>query len=327
MHNHLITKAFDYILSSSISSQKNSMLENTGFSEITQERLNFKNGFWYCELAVTGNCNFSCTYCNKLKSFIDYNEIISFIDKYSNLRHVQITGGEPYLYPKLRNLCEFIKSKNIKIGLSTNGSANLYFYQSLPIDMFSISLDDYDEKILLCHGYHNVQTIINNISQLSKSHYVNIGLVIDHLNVDRISEIIDFILFLGVHDIKLSVSTKDQVTPIFDDKDYSKYPILNYRIERFRQGINMRGILESDNFKCHLSQNDISIVGRNHYPCLVYAREGGSPIGLLKNDVMSDRQNWFKNHIPKLDPICKKFCMDFKCAYNRSANLLAFSKN
>lgn len=294
-------------------------LEKTGFDEINQRRLAYGGkGFWYLELAVTGICNFACKYCNKLKSTIDFDEVVSFIEHYAySLRHVQITGGEPVLYPRLSELCKIVKQNGIKLGLSTNGSADLYFYKSLNVDMFSISLDDSDAKILTSRGYVNPQKIIDNIKDLSETTYVNIGLVIDSTNVDRITEIIDYILDLGVADIKLSVSTKDEVMPKFE-KDYPDYPILNYRVERFKQGIAMRGLTNADTFKCNLSRNDISIVNRDHYPCLVYAREGGKPIGPLNGDIRGDRQKWLQNHLPKDDPICRKFCMDFKCEYNRS---------
>ncbi|MCK9428970.1 MAG: radical SAM protein [Candidatus Omnitrophica bacterium] len=291
---------------------------NTGFSEITQERLNYNdNGFWYCEIAVTYNCNFSCTYCNKLKSEINYNNICEFILNNKNtLHHIQLTGGEPTLYPKLKQLCDFIKKQNIKLGLSTNGSADFEFYKSLNIDMFSISLDDYDIDILKTRGYKNIYKIFTNIIKLSKINYVNIGLVIDNINVNRINDIITYILAMGVNDIKLSINTKDEVFPKFCNINFNKYPILNYRINRFKQGLTMRGLSYNDSSKCYLVKNDISIVGNYHYPCLVYARENGNPIGLLKNNIYQDRLNWFNNHNSNNDIICKKYCMDFKCEFN-----------
>jgi len=294
---------------------------NTGFSEITTDRVYYNGGgFWYCEISVTGRCSFTCTYCNRLESDINETLIYDFINRYrGTLRHIQVTGGEPTEYKGLLNLCRFIKNSGVKLGLSTNGSASLDLYKSLNVDMFSISLDDYDIEILEHRGYKNISTVLNNIRELSKTSYVNIGIVIDKLNVDRINRIIEWILRCGVSDIKLSVSTKDDVMPVFDDRDYSKYPILNYRVTRFRQGKSMRGLSDNDNFRCHLLVNDISIVGDNHYPCLVYARERGNPIGSLKGNIEADRKQWYLNNIPKNDPICQKYCMDFKCEFNREA--------
>ena len=295
-------------------------MEFTGFSEINTERLKFKGpGFWYCEVALTGQCNFNCKYCNRFRAEVDPYIFGKFIYQYKDtLRHVQITGGEPTLYPSIFSVVDFIKNKGIRCGLSTNGSAPLSFYKLLKADMYSISLDDYDFNILEGRGYKDPSLIVDNIKELSKSNYVNVGLVVDSLNYNRLEEIIDFILSLGVSDIKISINTKDEITPIFSDRDYSKYPILDYRIKRFRKSLPMRGIPKGDNFKCELSKNDISIIGDEHYPCLVYAREGGKPIGTLNNNVYNDRLSWYNNHVPQKDNICKKYCMDFKCEFNRS---------
>jgi len=289
---------------------------NTGFSEITEERVKYTgNGFWYCELALTGVCNFHCKYCNRLRSEIDYETVRKFIYAERNsLRHIQLTGGEPTTSIYLYYLCSFIKAHKIRLGLSTNGSASLDLYKGLHVDMFSISLDDYDTQILINRGYENPQRVIDNIKALSKLTYVNVGIVIDSLNRDRIEQIIQYVLGLGVHDIKLSISTHDEVMPVFSDCDYSKYPILNYRVTRFRQGKNMRGIDRP--FKCEIAKSDISIVGTKHYPCLVYAREKGNAIGEMSGDIKTDRLKWYKKHEPKNDPICSKYCMDFKCDFN-----------
>lgn len=302
---------------------------NTGFSEITSERARYQGwGFWYCEIAVTGKCSFSCTYCNRLQSEINLGQICNFIDKYvGSLKHVQLTGGEPTEYPHIEELCTFIKERKIKLGISTNGSAPWPKYLMIDADMYSVSLDDYDESILVNRGYKNVSTVINTIKCLAKNTYVNVGMVIDSLNVDRINKIIPFILGLGVADIKLSVSTHDEVMPVFDDTDYSKYPILNYRVNRFRQGKSMRGLSDDDDFKCGLVLNDISIVGEYHYPCLVYAREKGGPIGSLDGSVSFDRLQWYRSHTPKDDPICQKYCMDFKCEFNREVEKWHSSSN
>jgi len=293
---------------------------NTGFSEITEERAHFKGpGFWYCELALTGECNFSCKYCNRLRSDIDEYAVLNFIDKQkASLRHVQVTGGEPTQSKYLKGICEFIKRRGIKLGLSTNGSAPYALYESLGVDMFSISLDDNDLGNLYSRGYKDVHTIINNIRRLAEKTYVNVGLVVDSLNVDRVEEIIDYILNLGVHDIKLSINTHDEVSPIFGSRDYSKYPILSYRISRFKAGKTMRGLGPADTFKCGISLNDISIVGDSHYPCLVYARERGKAIGPMRGDIAGDRRKWYETHVPLKDSICSKFCMDFKCDFNRA---------
>jgi len=287
---------------------------NTGFSEITLERLNYRGSSpWYLEVAITGKCNFSCKYCNRFNSDLDIESFERFLDSVDMLHHIQITGGEPTVHPEFERIVTLCRNHSKRVGLSTNGSKDVDYYLSLPVDMFSLSFDDYDHDILRSRGYQNPQHVENVIRELSKSRYVNIGLFIDHLNVDRAEAIVDYVLALGVTDIKLSTSSHDLgIIPTFS-KPYSNYPILSYRVNNFMSGKAMRGFPAN---KCNMLKNDVTIVGNKHYPCLVYFREGGNEIGCVDDNMMSDRVNWSDSHNCKTDPICSKFCMDFKCDFN-----------
>jgi MoaA/NifB/PqqE/SkfB family radical SAM enzyme len=288
-------------------------MKNTGFSEITKERALYKGiDPWYIEIALTGKCNFNCMYCNRFNTETNIYNVEKYFSTFVKCKHIQLTGGEPTLHKDFLNFVSLCKSKSNVIGLSTNGTYGLEKYEKLNINMFSISLDDYDCDILKQRGYKNPEKIIKTIQELSKNFYVNVGLVIDSININRIEDIIDFILNLGVNDIKLSTNTKDELIPKFK-KDYSDYPILNYRVNNFKNNRQMRGFPAK---QCYIVKNDITIVGDKHYPCLIYFREGGHPIGNINEHVYEDRLKWFESNNTKKDLICKKYCMDFKCEFN-----------
>jgi len=298
-------------------------MKNTGFSEITTERL-YYNGSdpWYMEIAITGRCNFSCKYCNRFNNDIDLAKLSSFIQN-NQFKHIQITGGEPTVHNQFFEIMNLCRNKTKKLGLSTNGTFGIDNYLKSQADMFSVSLDDYDMDILKNRGYNSPEKIVDTIKQLVKYKYVNIGLVIDSLNIDRIESIVDFILSLGVNDIKLSTSTKDQLIPKFK-KDYIKYPILNYRVQNFKDGKQMRGNACK---KCYIASSDVTIVGDSHYPCLTYFREKGTAIGKVNNDLMKDRIVWMNEHDCSKDDICQKYCMDFKCEFNRARTEIVCQSN
>jgi len=294
-------------------------LKNTGFSEIKEERLYYKGDDpWYIEVALTGSCNFNCKYCNRFSETVDYKKIKTFFHSFSSCKHVQITGGEPTLHKNFEDIIYLCREKSNTIGLSTNGTYGLQNYLKLPIDMFSISLDDYNIDVLIERGYKNPVSIIKTIRELSKYRYVNVGVVIDSINISRINDIIKYIIDLGVDDIKLSTSTHDDVIPKIIG-DFSSYPILNYRVNNFNNNNNMRGFPAK---KCYIIQNDITIVGDKHYPCLVYFREKGKEIGQIDDNIIKTRKDFFKEFNPQEDPICQKYCMDFKCEFNESACLI-----
>jgi MoaA/NifB/PqqE/SkfB family radical SAM enzyme len=289
---------------------------NTGFSEITEERLLYQGTDpWFVEVAITGSCNFNCKYCNRFSANLDVESFKTWITKQKQLKHLQLTGGEPTVHPQFEEIVNFSRPYTKVLGVSTNGSWPVERYLSLPIDMFSLSLDDYDLDILRGRGYSNPESIINTIKELSLVKYVNIGMVIDELNASRAESIIDYILSLGVHDVKLSISTRAmELMPEFS-KTYEGYPILNYRVNNFRNKKPMRGYPAQ---RCGIAKNDITIVGDKHYPCLVYFREKGQAIGNLNDpELLQQRENWSTSHDCLKDPICSKFCMDFKCDFNR----------
>lgn len=286
----------------------------TGFSEININRAKYtgKNP-WYLEVAITGSCNFKCKYCNSFKGDVDTGRLFGWLDTQPTLKHIQITGGEPTEHKRFDDIVSKLRGKTKTLGLSTNGSNYISAKTLEKIDMFSVSLDDYDWAILKLRGYRKINKVIDTIKHISTIKYVNVGMLIDELNVDRSEDIVDYILSLGVSDVKLSVSSHSIATMPKFSKVYKNYPILFYRVSNFKNGKPMRGY---PNKTCFLAENDYTIVGDKHYPCLVYFREGGGHIGDVGDNMQRDRMAWSKSHICTEDPICSKFCMDFKCDMN-----------
>lgn len=291
---------------------------NTGFSEITEARLEYHgNDVWFTEVVLTGRCNFNCQYCNRFSEDLDVELFFSWLQSQNTIKHIQLTGGEPTIHPRFEEIVAFSRNHAKVLGLSTNGSWSAEKYLNLPVDMFSISLDDYDTEILKQRGYKNPKLIAKTIETLSHERYVNIGLFVDELNVARIEGIIDYLLGLGVSDIKISTSSKAAgFIPKFT-KTYEKYPILHYRVENFKKGRPMRGFPAN---KCMIAPNDVTIVGNKHYPCLVYFREKGAALGEVDGDLLQIRRKWSEGHDCKKDPICSRYCMDFKCDFNHAAS-------
>jgi hypothetical protein len=56
--------------------------------------------------------------------------------------------------------------------------------------------------------------------------------------------------------------------------------------------------------------------GGKHFPCIIYMREYGNPIGDVNSNTRKDRLDWYKNHNTKTDPICKNNCLDVCIDYN-----------
>jgi len=71
--------------------------------------------------------------------------------------------------------------------------------------------------------------------------------------------------------------------------------------------------------------DDMAILKGKHYPCIIYMREQGTPVGIVDinlepaeaiKKIRRERENWIQTHNTHLDPICQKNCLDVCVDYN-----------
>ena len=98
----------------------------------------------------------------------------------------------------------------------------------------------------------------------------------------------------------------------------ARFPFLAWRAGNFRCGRDVRGLDQKDSPKCALVLDDVTMAGGHHYPCNVYFREGGAPIGTVSSAevMLAERSRWYEAHDSFKDPICQKMCMDLLRVYN-----------
>jgi MoaA/NifB/PqqE/SkfB family radical SAM enzyme len=218
-----------------------------------------------------------------------------------------------------------------KIAISTNGAARPELYRELVaegVDNFSISADCRDLELAakLSGRPGTWNRVKENIRMLSGLCYVNTGTTITAENLDQIPDTLQFLGDLGVADIKLSTATQFQgaIPLTLLDKIpqalFDRMPILRYRIEHYRQGRPVRGLVEGrDSHHCWWVQDDIVLTPDGHYPCIVYPREKGRPIGPLKTvaEMRAARLTWALSRDTFEDPICSPYCMDIFAECNK----------
>jgi sulfatase maturation enzyme AslB (radical SAM superfamily) len=292
-----------------------------------------------CEMIITEYCNFKCPYCRGLKSEIyedrrikqlSLEEIKRNIDLWCQnipLENIRFSGGEPTLHKDIKEVVSYAKFKGIKrIAISSNGSSKTELYRELVefgANDFSISLDaccaeDGDKMAGNIKGAFDI--VANNIRELSKLTYVTVGVVLTPENVQKTIDTIVFADSLGVSDIRI-ISAAQWNKPIealgnIDPVLRAKYPILNYRVHNSKNGTNVRGMNDSDSKRCGLTLDDSVIAGDFHFPCVIYMRELGNPIGRVGPNMREDRKAWSESHDCQQDKICKDNCLDVCIDYN-----------
>ena len=304
-------------------------LEEIGFYTLSDNRaknISPTSPIMRAEIILSDKCNFHCTYCRGLRSDCRGNMSFEFAKKTldiwirGGLKNVRFSGGEPTLYPYLNELVKICKSNGVEhIAISSNGSADTRIYDGLiedGVNDFSISLDaccsSFADKMAGVDGYFNV--IVENIRNIAKQTYITVGVVLSEDNVSEAKKIINFAHELGVSDIRI-ISAAQYNRLIDNVKDVSEdilnaHPILKYRINNLRNGINVRGLKESDCHKCYLMMDDDVVAGKYSFPCVIYMREGGNPVCEVSDDMRSKRIEWMNKHDIYEDPICKSNCLD-----------------
>jgi len=311
-------------------------LENIGFYTLTDERAkitSLQSDMWRCELILTHKCNFKCPYCRGLRKDcigeIPLKKAKRIIDYWAqdNLHNIRFSGGEPTLYPHLTRIVRYAKKQGIKrIAISTNGSANLDYYYKLidcGVNDISISLDSCCSAIgkKMLGGIDGMwEKVVDNIKWLSQLTYVTVGMVFTLDNIGQTAKNIEFAHNLGVADIRIisSAQYNKAITELdkFNGDILNSHPILKYRIFNYKKGRNIRGISSTDNRHCPLVLDDSAVAGRWHFPCIIYMREHGKPIGQINKNMRKERYEWFLNHDTYEDPICRNNCLDVCIDYN-----------
>ena len=310
-------------------------LENIGFYTLSDARAGQAgpdSPLWRAEIILTDKCNFSCPYCRGIapehQKSLTIDQVKTYIDLLAkhNLKNIRFSGGEPTTWKGLPEIIAYAKNKKIeRIALSTNGSVKTEYYDLLiqaGINDFSISLDaccsSTGDRMAGVKGAW--EKVIKNIKHLSQKTYVTVGVVLTEENYQEIEEIIEFASDqLLVSDIRIvsSAQWNENFTTIKVKEEYlKKHKILNYRINNYQNGRNIRGINHQDNHKCPLVLDDLAILDDEHYPCIIYMRERGPAIGKFNDNFRQSRIDWYQKHNTKLDLICSKNCLDVCVDYN-----------
>lgn len=287
---------------------------------------------WRCEILITDRCNFNCPYCRKRYGpDIDKSLAVDIIRSWckEGLKNIRFSGGEPTLNPFLGEYVTEAKMGGVEhIAISTNGSSSTQLYKDLcymGVNDFSISLDacccSTGDIMSGTNGLWN--RVVDNIKELAKLTYVTVGIVLTDQNVKEAEKIIQFANDLGVSDIRIIPSAQtSKVLPQLSISDgvLNSHSILRYRIDRSKSCLPIRGIRNSDNPKCPLVLDDMAVDERgNHYPCIIYMRERGKPIGKFNGDmkkVRQERMEWMEKTDCSVDPICSGNCLDVCVDYN-----------
>jgi molybdenum cofactor biosynthesis enzyme MoaA len=311
-------------------------LEEIGFYTLSDERAaktSESSPLRRCELVLTDRCNLKCPYCRGLPfgytGDVGLAAGLNLIALWAEqgLDNIRFSGGEPMLHPHIENFVRFADSKGIqRIAVSTNGTLSIRRYErlvSLGANDFSISLDAgcCATGDAMAGGVPGAWAkAAETIRRLARITYVTVGMVFTEANAGQAMETVLFADSLGPSDIRIIPSAqynravKELVS--LPKEILAKYPILRYRIGHMAEGRNVRGIGEKDSRRCAIAMDDIAVAGGWHFPCIIYLREHGKPIGKADSSMRRQRHEWSLTHDTHEDPVCRGNCIDCVVDFN-----------
>lgn len=187
---------------------------------------------------ITGKCNMDCKFCcdtfkyQKGKSLEEVKTMIDRLPDY--IDEINITGGEPLVYPEIEEVLKHIHDKGIKTYLTTNGvllpeKESVLKY----VDRIYLPLDSVYEKTLKNLGREDNQ-IINTIQNVGLVHskYPEIEVVINTVltgqNYQEVGELFGLVRLLDCQEWHIRQflphgNGKDNIRKfILDDRDFEK---------------------------------------------------------------------------------------------------------
>lgn len=159
-------------------------------------------------MAITSRCNSNCMYCSfrsglsKNKIDIELSTIKRIIDELAEIgvRVLTFTGGEPLLRKDLPEACQYAKSKNMTIHITTNGLLLTKEIASqlndCGVSNLIMSLDSLDDSVYSVHrGVSNNKvldalSVLDYFSQLKEDNFCAVTFVVSKKNFKELPNFI-----------------------------------------------------------------------------------------------------------------------------------------
>ena len=287
------------------------------------------------------------------------HDLVSFEKFISSLRgtpikHLHFTGGEAAINRQLPEMVRLCKQHHIEcVSITSNGTLPPETYLALVdagIDEIRISLDAADELLgrsltLRKNAWASAVSTIRTLSE-ARDQGANFSLIINAVigvaNRHQLDQLVSFFISLAPDDIKLitEVDQRDHlgsfqaaheklsaVETLLSTYEQSCFPLLRRKLKTVFSvtSVGLESIQKnpSSPWRCYIPLTERTIDRTHYYPCSVYLRENGDPIGSLDDpqSVQREKLARFVREADCLtDPICSRYCLHCTREFNNVAN-------
>ena len=273
----------------------------------------------------------------------------------ATVEHLHFTGGEASIVPGVVEMVTEAKRRGIAhLSMTTNGTVLASRYVDLVhagLTELRVSIDARDAALGArmtgsSRGWSKSIEAVKTVAA-ARDAGANVRLIVNtvvgNANRAELAGIVKFLLSLGPDDVKLitDVDARDRLP---DFPEYSavmselgaliaalppdRAPLLRRKLQTVfaRDSIGLEPTAasrEGPNWRCYIPLTERTVDGVAYYPCSVYLREGGAPIGALTESAQVQRAksaDWVKANDCRTDPICQRYCLHCTRVFNDATN-------
>ncbi len=168
-------------------------------------------------------CNYDCSYCpsvihDNVSPHTDINILKATVDKLESTGkrvRISLTGGEPCVHPDIEELLDYIKSKNMWLSVTTNGTRKPMWYTQQLVDQYVFSLHfEYD--------WATVLYTIKSVQERMRGAHILVNVM---CHQDKMNDVRTSVAIMESHDIKYNlrrVRWTEGDHDLFDDMKYDQ---------------------------------------------------------------------------------------------------------
>jgi len=310
---------------------------------------------------LTARCPLDCVYCrSRAHPAPDWptSELHSLLHTLAEAgaTHVQWTGGEATVDPRLPELLRRCEARGMNSSLSTNGCAGPRLYGQLAdagLGRVYVSLDQLDEPTFdrLTRTRGQLGRVLAGLGALVAARralgrpHVTVNVALDREQVvrlmadggRRLRDLLRWLLRSGVDDFKFLPLSTDPGGPCFPlperlpDFLSTCRQLVPQRYEMFHLRLNTlahggHGFRDRRPRRCYLALDDRCYDSQGAYACVVQLREGGRRLWRASATPVQRRAalRAFVHADRSEDPLCRRYCFDLYRRINtRVSTILA----
>jgi len=281
-----------------------------------------------------------------------FKEFLKNIMDRKKVSHIHFTGGEPTLIADLPKFIRLATDLGILCSITSNGTASPSSYRKIiesGLTEIRISLDSYSEKEFdqIVQRQGTFVKVIKSIKEITRlrdqtfpDSFLVLNVCVGQMNLGKIEKSLDFFINLQPNDIKFLVIAQEKEFVVNHQSQQlikrlekklnifppEKFMLLKKKIQNLFNP-NAIGLQDPETQKvmkhCFIPMTERTIDGKNYYPCSIYVRYYGEPIGEISEPFTIQQQKimqFTRKHDCTKDPICKDFCTNCCKIFNQKTN-------